>query len=266
MGTGTRMTSQSTSASAQPAARFGDSRSILRGVASILVGCGYSPRELERQMRSICSALPSPRSPLDPRNLEYVARLPDVIADWNELPLYVEGGRPRALRLKGAPPSVATLVANIFPEVDPRRVVRSLTRMGAVRRRGAAYECQVTHLVFRGREAYWRALISLDAIVRTLECNLTRRASALEQSTISARLPLRDRSVLHSIAQRRGLPVLHGLDAEMRRRARAACPGEPRTWAGLGMYVIDIPIQSASPRAHAKPRRPGARGRKRARL
>jgi hypothetical protein len=226
----------------EPKAQIGDSRAILRGIARILVNCGHSPLQLTEEMRGICAALPAPKSSFDPENLEFAARLPDVLADWHEMPQYVEKGTPRLLPMHGGEGSLSTLIGAIFPERAPEFVAQALIRMGAVRRKGKLYQCLSRHLVFRGMAAYWRALVSLDAIVRTLEGNLTGRSSALEQSAISARLPARDRAVIRKVAQQRGLPVLHGLDFEIRRRARRAGPDEPRTWSGVGMYLIDIPL------------------------
>jgi hypothetical protein len=193
-------------------------------------------------MRDICTALPEPKSSFDPQNLEFVAKLPDVLADWHEMPQYVDRGAPRLLPMHGGDASLSTLIGAIFPERAPEFVAQALIRMGAIRPKGKLYQCLSRHLVFRGTEAYWRALVSLDAIVRTLEGNLTGRSTALEQSAISARLPARDRAVIRKVAQERGLPVLHGLDFEIRRRARKAASDEPRTWSGVGMYLIDIPL------------------------
>ncbi|HVW67745.1 MAG TPA: hypothetical protein VHB68_02170, partial [Steroidobacteraceae bacterium] len=77
-----------------PGALIGDCQAILSGVANILVRCGYSPGAIDREMARICGALEPPDEPFDRRNLEYVARLPDVIADWNELPRFVQDGKP----------------------------------------------------------------------------------------------------------------------------------------------------------------------------
>jgi hypothetical protein len=201
--------------------------------------------QLTEQMRDVSAALPEPKASFDAENLEFVAKLPDVLADWHEMPEYVEKGVPRLLPMHGSDNSLSTLIGAIFPERAPELVAQTLIRMGAIARKGKLYKCLSRHLVFRGAEAYWRALVSLDALVRTLEGNLTGRSPALEQSAISARLPARDRSVIHKVAKERGLPVLHGVDFEIRRRARKAATGEPRTWAGVGMYVIDIPLRTS---------------------
>jgi hypothetical protein len=195
-------------------------------------------------MCDVSAALPTPKTSFDAENLEFVAKLPDVLADWHEMPEYVEKGVPRLLPMHGGDNSLSRLIGAIFPERAPELVAQTLIRMGAIARKGKLYKCLSRHLVFRGAEAYWRALVSLDALVRTLEGNLTGRSTVLEQSAISARLPARDRSVIRRIAKERGLPVLHGLDLEIRRRARKATPDEPRTWAGVGMYLIDIPLST----------------------
>jgi hypothetical protein len=265
----TRTASRSEAKPTEPRAQIGDSRAILRGIARILVNCGYSPAHLTEEMRDLCAALPAPESSFDPENLEFVAKLPDVLADWHEMPEYVEKGVPRLLPMRGGDNSLSTLIGAIFPERAPELVVQTLIRMRAIQRKGKLYKCRSRHLVFRGAEAYWRALVSLDAIVRTLEGNLTGRSTALEQSAISARLPTRDRSVIRKVAKERGLPALHGLDFEIRRRARKAAPDEPRTWAGVGMYVIDIPLRtsrdemglSRQKRASSRPKLRGGLGR-----
>jgi len=241
----TRTASRSEAKPTEPRAQIGDSRAILRGIARILVNCGYSPDQLTEEMRDLCAALRAPKTSFDSENLEYVAKLPDVLADWHEMPEYVEKGAPRLLPMHGGETSLSTLISTIFPERAPEDVAQTLIRMGAIQRIGKRYKCLSRHLVFRGAEAYWRALVSLDAFVRTLEGNLSGRSTALEQSAISARLPVRDRSLIRKVAKERGLPVLHGLDFEIRRRARKAAPGEPRTWAGVGMYVIDIPLRAS---------------------
>jgi hypothetical protein len=261
----TRTASRSEAKPTEPKAQIGDSRAILRGIARILVNCGHSPLQLAEEMRDVCAALPAPKSSFDPGNLEFAARLPDVLADWHEMPQYVEKGTPRLLPMHGGEGSLSTLISAIFPERAPEFVAQALIRMGAVRRKGKLYQCLSRHLVFRGMEAYWRALVSLDAIVRTLEGNLTGRSTALEQSAISARLPARDRSLIRKVAQQRGLPVLHGLDFEIRRRARSAASDEPRTWSGVGMYLIDIPLGThgtdiGSPRRKRDASRPKRRG------
>lgn len=254
-------------AAAEPAALIGDYRAILASVANILVNCGYSPDELVLEMTRVCGGLRPPRTPFDRGNLEYVARLPDVIADWNQLPRFVRDGQPRPLPLRGPEPSLRTLIASIFPDLDLQPIVQSLRTMGAIRKRRGLYECRVRHLVFKGNEAYWRALISLHGLIQTMETNLRGGAGAFEQSAISARLPARDRAEMGAIAQRRGLPVLHGLDAELRRRAREAPSKDGRVFAGFGMYMIDIPLSSprVPPRRSTQRSKPRKRTRPRGR-
>ncbi|HVW68028.1 MAG TPA: hypothetical protein VHB68_03590, partial [Steroidobacteraceae bacterium] len=164
------------------------------------------------------------------------------------------------LPLDGPGVSLRALIAAIFPDLEAAPVIRSLVTMGAIRKRAGLYECRVRHLVFKGAEAYWRALISLHGLIQTMERNLRGHSTALEQSAISARLPTRDRAEVGAIAQRRGLPVLHGLDAELRRRAREAPSHEGRAFAGFGMYTIDIPLSGPTPRSsRRRPRKPSKR-------
>ena len=156
--------------------------------------------------------------------------------------MYIWKGKPRNLLMRGPGPSMTSLINSVLPDHEPRAVVRSLIRMGAIRRRGRFYECISGNVVFNGAEARWRALLVLHAVIRTIGQNLSGKSIALEQSAISARIAQRDIVPVNEFIRRGGLPLLHGVDGEMRRRARHVGRNEPRSWAGVGMYVIDFPI------------------------
>jgi len=230
---------------------IGDSREILTGVARILVEAGHAPARVTREMQEICSALRAPRKPFNRLNLEYVAKLPDVVAEWHEDPLYIWKGKPRNLLMRGRVPSMTSLIDSVLPDHEPRTIVRSLIRMGAIRRRGRFYECISEHVVFNGDEARWRALLVLHAVTRTISQNLSGKSTALEQSAISARIAQRDIVPVNEFIRRGGLPLLHGVDGEIRRRARHVKRNEPRTWGGVGLYLIDFPIDPDPSRRRA---------------
>jgi hypothetical protein len=59
------------------------SREFLERMARILVHSGHSPRQLVREFRGICSALKEPKHRWDPRQLAYLADLPEIIALWH---------------------------------------------------------------------------------------------------------------------------------------------------------------------------------------
>ena len=235
----------------RPGVEIGDSREILTGVARVLVEGGHAPARVAQEMQEICSALRPPRKPFSRLNIKYVAMLPDVLAEWRENPLYIWKGKPRNLLMRGPVPSMTSLINSVLPDHEPRAIVRSLIRMGAIRRRGRFYECISGNVVFNGDEARWRALLVLHAVTRTINQNLSGKSTALEQSAISARISQRDILPVREFIRRGGLPLLHGVDGEMRRRARHVRRNEPRTWAGVGMYVIDFPIAPGPPRRRA---------------
>lgn len=231
----------------RPGVEIGDSREILTGVARILVEAGHEPARVTREMQEICSALRAPRKPFNRLNLEYVAKLPDVVAEWHEDPMYIWKGKPRNLLMRGPVPSMTSLISSVLPDHEPRTIVRSLILMGAIRRRGRFYECISGNVVFNGDEARWRALLVLHAVTRTISQNLSGKSTFLEQSAISARIAQRDIVPVNEFIRRGCLPLLHGVDGELRRRARHVRRKEPRTWAGVGMYVIDFPIDPGPP-------------------
>jgi hypothetical protein len=235
----------------RPGVEIGDSREILTGVARVLVEGGHAPARVTREMQEICSALRAPRRPFSSLNVEYVAKLPDVVAEWHEDPLYIWKGKPRNLLMRGPVPSMTSLINSVLPDHEPRAIVRSLIRMGAIRRRGRFYECISGNVVFNGDEARWRALLVLHAVTRTISQNLSGKSIALEQSAISARIAQRDIRPVNEFIRRGGLPLLHGVDGEMRRRARHVRRNEPRTWAGVGLYLIDFPIDPGTTRRRA---------------
>ena len=236
----------------RPGVEIGDSREILTGVARVLVEGGHPPARVAKEMQEICSVLSASHTPFNRLNVEYVAKLPDVVAEWREDPLYIWKGKPRQLPMRGPVPSMTSLIGSVLPNHEPRSIVQSLIRMGAIRRRGRFYECISGNVVFNGDEARWRALLVLHAVVRTICQNLSGKSIALEQSAISARIARRDLRPVREAIRQRGLPLLHSVDGEMRRRARYVAPDEPRVWAGVGMYVIDFPINSAPRRGRSK--------------
>jgi hypothetical protein len=232
----------------RPGVEVGGSREILTGVARVLVEGGHPPARVAKEMQEICSVLSAAKTSFNRLNVEYVAKLPDVVAEWREDPLYIWKGRPRQLPMRGPVPSMTSLINSVLPNHEPRSIVQSLIRMGAIRRRGRFYECISGNVVFTGDEARWRALLVLHAVTRTISQNLSGKSLALEQSVISARVARRDIFPVRESIRRRGLPLLHGVDADLRRRARYARPGEPRTWAGVGLYEIDFPVEASPPR------------------
>ena len=105
------------------------SREFLERLARILVHSGHSPQQLLREFRSVCSALKEPKRRWDPRQLAYIADLPEVIALWHADPQYLDSrGRPIALALRGRGPSLSTLIERVLPKEDPSAVTRSLMR------------------------------------------------------------------------------------------------------------------------------------------
>ena len=236
----------------RPGVEIGDSREILKGVARVLVEGGHPPARVAREMQEICSVLSATKTSFNSLNVEYVAKLPDVVAEWREDPLYIWKGRPRQLPMRGPVPSMTSLINSVLPNHEPRSIVQSLIRMGAIRRRGRLYECISGNVVFNGDEARWRALLVLHAVVRTICQNLSGKSTALEQSVISARIARRDLPRVRETIRRRVLPLLHSVDGEFRRQAQNLGPNEPRTWAGFGTYVIDFPTNSAPQRGRLR--------------
>jgi hypothetical protein len=250
---------------AQPSGAVqGYSRELLEHVAAILVRTGHSPRRLAREFQEVCALLKEPTQAWDPRNLDYFADIPHVIAHWHADPRYLDGGgAPVALPLRGRGRSLSALIRGVLPNEDPAAVTETLLRMKALRRRGSAYVPRGRYFSYPGDIARIHGLAALLGMLKTVEHNVSRRRSSpkiLERTAINPSFPVSALPAFHRRLKSLAAEFLWNVDGDMRRREGAGADRR-RIRLGVGVFAFENPGLRGSQARGTAARRPPARTR-----
>lgn len=170
-----RRLSRAAAARNRSSSDVGDAREYLERLARILVRCGQSPKNLQREFAVVCRTLAEPTEHWESTRSEFVSDLPHVLTHWHDDAQYLDSqGRPVALPLKGRGPSVSSLVRRVMPEANVSRVVRSLIELRGIRRQGRRYVPTDWYVSYNRQpaSAFAHGLTALLGMLRTIERNI----------------------------------------------------------------------------------------------
>jgi len=244
-------------ATRSPAADMSYSREVLERVAHILVRTGHSPEALEREFHEVCARFNEPSRRWNPKELDYFADIPHVIAHWHADPEYLDSrGAPRPLPLRGRRPSLYALIRRVLPAEQPASVAESLARVKALRRRGGLYVPRARHFTYPDNIARIHGLTALLGMLRTVEHNVADRrklAPILERAAVNPTFPASALPAFHRRLRALASEFLWTIDRDMRRQ-EVAKMGGARVRLGVGVFAFDNKSAGRVPLADIKTR------------
>jgi hypothetical protein len=223
---------------------------LLFPIAVLLRAGGISKRSATQQLAAAfdrADKLPGAR------RLEHVGRpvlYNDVVARWRSDPRFLDSmGRPRALSIEGKN-QLGTLIREIDPTCDPRRVMMVLARFGNVRRASNGAYKLVRPLFFSSTDravafepiAYFLsdASSTLAHIIR--RTRRTRSPELFWRSVECTGISAAGAREFVAFANERGQEFLEELDDWLEARARREARSrhrQKRRRIGLGLFSID---------------------------
>lgn len=215
----------------------------LASIARILVRAGHSPHRLSRAFSDICSHLKEPVRRFEPKQLSYFTDVPHVIALWHSDPDYLDSqGQPIPLPLRSKGRSLCALIERVLPGEDPAAVVKSLTRMRGLRRRGALYLPTSRYCIYPPEAAPLHSLSTLSGVLRTYDHNVAHRGSMklFERAVRNPSFPVRALPAFNRQLNPLALELLQKLDGEMQVHERSSTGG-PRTRVGVAIVIFENP-------------------------
>ena len=242
-------------------------REMIRDSLTFLAKTGHTPELLAQICREVCERLEEPDAPFDPEVVPYLTHLPQVMAYWNSDAKFKDAtGQPLKIPLRsaGSAPSLEALVRRVFPDEDLRRVVRSLVKVGAIRRIGRLYESLERFLILsRDPPAvHVHTMLAVAGMLRTVRYNIALDGNAptlLERSARIPCIPIRALPEIHARAKREFDALLWKFDGYV--RTWEVEPGsEPTTCFGLGVYVYEDPPITGTGLERASVPKPRNRG------
>jgi hypothetical protein len=213
-------------------------------VFGILASSGLPISRLRQVTDQILDSLKPARRTWNPAHIAFFEELTHVLTHWYLLKGYSDSrGAPRALPLHGRDPSLASLIARVFPRANPEQVLGVLVHLDAVYRVGRLWKPRARNVLFRvpavGR---LHVLSELRHFLRSAAHNLRHpKGKLLQQSASNPGVPEREFAELVARVRERGHEFCFEVDAEMNRLEQSADHSEPRRRAGLGIYMYADP-------------------------
>lgn len=234
----------------------------LSGVVRLLVGCGFPPKDIEKEAVKACREVPKSWVQQSKTTVPEVERAAHTLTLWFSDPEYLDSsGNPRPLPIRGPGPSLESLSCRVDPGLDVEEVLRHLLRGSVLRRVKTGYVPRDRMLLIRGFGSLYhsRSLRTLLAVLSTLDHNRQpRRSSAwFERFAVNPRIPVSQVPGFDQRLRRRGKAFIVETDADLLACERARKPNEPTVCVGVGAYRFE---------EHPQPRaRPSRRSRRRPR-
>ncbi|MBS1994658.1 MAG: hypothetical protein JSS86_00050 [Cyanobacteria bacterium SZAS LIN-2] len=226
-------------------------REILERTLALLVGNGYSPASLKAMAAEICSGMPEPRTPKDPRRSTFTVELGHVLTHWYTDPMNLDArGNPRPLPARGPGPSIADLVRRASPSLDVKVAIDQLVKSGSLKRVGRRFLPTGRRVLFNPKDAVAtaRGLLPVLGYLDTFDFNLNRRGKQAPRFEVTAVNPSFPTEALEAFKARlmaRGMEFLQEVDTQMRRAEERALPKTPRSQVGVGLFLFETGGSSA---------------------
>ena len=229
----------------------------------VLVRRGVSQRTIQRAFRRAWLHIPRDAAEHNRRASRELIDVGHVLTLWFGDPFYVDArGDPLRLPLRGAAPSLASLVQHVDPTLNVTQVLKCLIRADAVRRIGSRYVPRSRAVAFRGTGApHARNLRALLGLLRTLEHNLGPKGSAppwFEYVAENPRFPVGAREPFDARLREDAMTFLLSQDSRMLNHERKAKPSEPTVRMGVGVFRFEEEVLPR-PGATSRTKRPRLR-------
>jgi hypothetical protein len=179
---------------------------------------------------------------------------------WFSDPDYLdEKGRPKALTLTGATPSISTLLKRLKMKLKGPEVVAYLTRHKALKRIGARYIPRDRALVLAQQSQWVDHLHALLGLLRTLDHNAQAggKSPHFRFYAENPHFPVSAKEAFDRRAGALGRRLLEHLDGDMHRCELARRPGERTMRIGVGVYRFESGPTPAPRRRKPKRRKGG---------
>jgi hypothetical protein len=232
---------------------------VLQKTIALLVGNGYSPSALRTMAAEICSRMPEPKTPNDPRRAAFTAELGHVLTHWYTDPANLDArGEPRALPATGPGASVAKLVRRASPTLDLDVAIGQLLKSGSLRSKGKLYVPTGRRVLFNPKDAVAtaRGLLPLLGFLDTFDFNLNRRGKAaprFEMTALNPSFPVAALEAFKARLMKHGMKFLQDIDNYMRRTEDHGKATDPRATVGVGLFLFED--HQKGPRGRASRRR-----------
>lgn len=216
----------------------------LSGVVRLLVGCGFTPKDVEKEAVKVCRAVPKSWVQQPKSTVPEVERAAHTLTLWFSEPEYLDSsGNPRPLPVRGTGPSLESLSRRVDPGLDVQEVLHHLQRGSVLRRVKTGYVPRDRVLLFRGLGTLYhsRSLRTLLAILSTLDHNAQPRGLSawFERFAVNPRIPVSQVPGFDQRLRRRGKAFIVETDADLLACERARTPNEPTVCVGVGAYRFE---------------------------
>jgi len=233
-------------------------REILGQLARILVTAGELPEALAGTFASICRRTKPPRALKALASASHLDHA-HVISHWYSNPEYLDGeGKPRALAFDAGTPSLKALIARVLPHADPKSVLASLVKLGAVRGSSGRYRPAGYFVSFgqERREAIFWLVTALRGVLHTIDHNVGAPPEfrILARAAINPRYPSRGLPEFHERLRTYAGEFLKNVDGEMQRN-EASTSLEPTTELGVVVFAFEDPLMTGQGKANRPARR-----------
>jgi hypothetical protein len=210
--------------------------------ARVLALTGISRKKMASAFQDACARLPESLFQSGRTLNHELLESGHVLSVWLSDPNYLDqDGQPRAIRLRGASPSLEALIDRVSSELQIDQVVKYLLRTGSISKVGRRYAVRRTSVsVSRDPElAYAHGLQTVLALLHTIENNappIKDRHFCFEYTASNRQFPTRLRAEFDTRLRRLGTDFLRRLDADMSRAEDSRRPGEPTLRMTVGLF------------------------------
>ena len=206
---------------------------FLELVFRILTDSGLAIARIRSVSEGVLGKLRTSRRLWNADDLQVFDRIAHVLSIWHLHSDYVTpAATPRPLRMWGPGPTLSKLIKKVFPHAAPERVLATLKRVAAVRRRGAYWLPQGRRLVFQlPHVARMQILVDLLRLLHTAQYNLThRQGKRLQRSAFNPSVPIEELARLQAGIEDRATHFLEEMDALLDRTSQRQVPAsDPRS-------------------------------------
>jgi hypothetical protein len=212
--------------------------------------CGYATKDIARAVDNALRKIPKSWQHEVKELAPEIAAAAHVLTLWFSDPRYLdENGSPRAIPVRGPPPSIETLSLRAAPTVNVQAVLRYLLRRTVLRATKLGYvpRSRVLYVRGSGNPHHWQGFRALVAMLGTLDHNAELQPSTppwVELSTVNQHVPISEVSGFDQRQRERVNAMLVDTDKDLLACEGRAKLGEPTVSIGVGAYRFEEKVLS----------------------